>query len=123
MSNAFKAPLWTRLVLVLPLLIKRKQAQDELKKERDFSSAVIETVGSLVVVLDHEGRIVRFNRYRDHEGQVISLIGISHDITERKRAEEQRTAFAREQQARMDAEEANRVKDELKIRARSSALR
>lgn len=51
--------------------------------------------------------------YRDHEGNVIGLIGISHDITERKRAEEQRIAFAREQQARMDAEEANRVKDEF----------
>jgi PAS domain S-box-containing protein len=51
--------------------------------------------------------------YRDHQGKAIGLIGISHDITERKRAEEQRIAFVREQQARMDAEEANRVKDEF----------
>jgi CheY-like chemotaxis protein/nitrogen-specific signal transduction histidine kinase len=41
------------------------------------------------------------------------LIGISHDITERKRTEEQRIEFIREQQARKDAEEANRVKDEF----------
>ncbi|HEY0386032.1 MAG TPA: PAS domain-containing protein, partial [Pyrinomonadaceae bacterium] len=51
--------------------------------------------------------------YRDHQSKIIGLIGISHDITERKRAEEQRLAFVREQQARMDAEEANRVKDEF----------
>jgi PAS domain S-box-containing protein len=51
--------------------------------------------------------------YRDHQGKAIGLIGISHDITERKRAEEQRLAFVREQQARMDAEEANRIKDEF----------
>jgi signal transduction histidine kinase/DNA-binding response OmpR family regulator len=34
----------------------------ELHKERDFISAVIETAGSFVVVLDIEGRIERFNR-------------------------------------------------------------
>src|SRR5579863_3989654 len=36
--------------------------QDSLAKERDFTSAVIETAGSLIVVLDPEGRILRFNR-------------------------------------------------------------
>ncbi len=36
-------------------------AQDEIRRERDFSSAVIDTVGALVVVLDPEGRVVRFN--------------------------------------------------------------
>jgi len=34
----------------------------DLQKERDFISAVLETAGALVVVLDTEGRIVRFNR-------------------------------------------------------------
>ena len=36
--------------------------QDSLKNERDFISAVLSTAGALVIVLDREGRIVRFNR-------------------------------------------------------------
>ena len=39
-----------------------KQIEHELRKERDFTSAVLSTVGTLVVVLDQQGRIVRFNR-------------------------------------------------------------
>lgn len=33
-----------------------------LRTERDLSAAVLETAGALVVVLDREGRVVRFNR-------------------------------------------------------------
>jgi PAS domain S-box-containing protein len=40
---------------------ERRTADDELTKERDFISAVLSTAGALVVVLDREGRIVRFN--------------------------------------------------------------
>ncbi len=40
---------------------KRRQAEEALKLERNFVSAVLDTVGSLVVVLDTQGRIVRFN--------------------------------------------------------------
>jgi PAS domain S-box-containing protein len=40
----------------------RKQALEDLKAERDFTSAVLDTAGSLIVVLDREGKIVRFNR-------------------------------------------------------------
>ena len=39
-----------------------KQAQEELKEERNVVSAIFDTVGALVIVLDREGRIVRFNR-------------------------------------------------------------
>jgi PAS domain S-box-containing protein len=35
---------------------------ESLEKERNFVSAVLETAGALVVVLDTEGRVVRFNR-------------------------------------------------------------
>ncbi len=43
-------------------IAERRLANVELKKERDFTSAVLDIVGAQVVVLDREGRIVRFNR-------------------------------------------------------------
>ncbi len=39
-----------------------ERKNQELYKERDFISAVIETAGSFVIVLDREGKIERFNR-------------------------------------------------------------
>jgi PAS domain S-box-containing protein len=39
-----------------------KQTEAALEEERNVASAILDTVGALVVVLDPEGRIVRFNR-------------------------------------------------------------
>jgi PAS domain S-box-containing protein len=39
-----------------------KSIENQLKHERDFSNAVINTVGALVAVLDRQGAIVSFNR-------------------------------------------------------------
>ena len=39
-----------------------KQAQEALQEERNVVSAIFDTVSALVIVLDREGRIVRFNR-------------------------------------------------------------
>jgi PAS domain S-box-containing protein len=39
-----------------------KGAEEALQEERNFASALLDTVGALVVVLDRKGRIVRFNR-------------------------------------------------------------
>jgi len=39
-----------------------KLAEGALHQERNLLSAILDTVGALVVVLDREGRIVRFNR-------------------------------------------------------------
>jgi PAS domain S-box-containing protein len=39
-----------------------KQAEEELQEERNVLSAILDTVGALIVVLDPQGRIVRFNR-------------------------------------------------------------
>ncbi|MCP5119628.1 MAG: GAF domain-containing protein, partial [bacterium] len=48
---------------ILGAAIERAAAQGEenVAHERDFISAVVETVRALVVVLDSDGRIVRFN--------------------------------------------------------------
>ena len=39
----------------------RKQAEQALQRQHEFISAVIDTTGALVIVMDREGRIVRFN--------------------------------------------------------------
>jgi PAS domain S-box-containing protein len=39
-----------------------KRAEEALQEERNVVSAILHTVGALVVVLDPEGRIIRFNR-------------------------------------------------------------
>jgi len=39
-----------------------KQVEAALKEERNVATAILDTVGALVVVLDPDGRIVRFNR-------------------------------------------------------------
>jgi PAS domain S-box-containing protein len=49
----------------------------------------------------------------DGEGRVTGIVGISRDITERKRAVEAGIELAREQAARAEAERANRLKDEF----------
>jgi PAS domain S-box-containing protein len=38
-----------------------KRVEEELQEERNFVSAILDTVGALVVVLDGEGHILRFN--------------------------------------------------------------
>jgi len=48
--------------VVLRDISARKRAEQALQKERDFIDAVLETAGALVVVLDRDGKILRFNR-------------------------------------------------------------
>lgn len=40
----------------------RVHARHQLRRERDFIDRVLQTVGALVVVMDPEGQIIRFNR-------------------------------------------------------------
>lgn len=39
-----------------------KRIEDDLKKERDFSNAILNIAATLIVVLDRKGNITRFNR-------------------------------------------------------------
>lgn len=41
---------------------ERKLAAEVLRRERDFTGAVLNTAGTIILVLDRQGRIVRFNR-------------------------------------------------------------
>ncbi len=49
-------------VVVFRDIASRAGAEAELKQERDFISTLLDTVGALVVVLDRQGRVIRFNR-------------------------------------------------------------
>jgi diguanylate cyclase (GGDEF)-like protein/PAS domain S-box-containing protein len=40
----------------------QRRMEDELRRERDFTAAILETMDTLMVVLDSSGRIVHFNR-------------------------------------------------------------
>lgn len=60
--NQIDNPLIAGVVSVLRDVTDRIKAEEGLSRERDFSNAILETVGALVLVADWEGRIARFNR-------------------------------------------------------------
>lgn len=49
------------VVVTLVDITDRKQAELEVREERNFIESLLDTVGALIVVLDPEHRIVRFN--------------------------------------------------------------
>ncbi|MEH2004089.1 GAF domain-containing protein [Nostoc sp.] len=48
--------------LIYREVIERKRTEETLNQERNFSAAVVDTAGALVVVLNSQGQIVRFNQ-------------------------------------------------------------
>jgi len=46
-------------------ITERKQAEEALRKERNFAESLLNTAQAIILVLDVEGRIVRFNRYME----------------------------------------------------------
>lgn len=59
---------------------QRKRAQSELIHERDFISAILETAGALVVVLDTNGNIVRFNSACENTSGYLTHEVLGHKI-------------------------------------------
>jgi PAS domain S-box-containing protein len=49
-------------VATLAEISERREAEIALKRERDFTTAVIDTAGALVLVVNRHGQIIRFNR-------------------------------------------------------------
>jgi len=49
-------------IMAIRWQIARVKVEGELRAERDFTTAVLDTAGAAVVVLDKAGRITRFNR-------------------------------------------------------------
>jgi PAS domain S-box-containing protein len=72
-----------------------------------FDHRICATDGS-VRVLHAEGRVVV-----DESGQPIRMIGTGHDITDRRRAEEERVQLIQAQAAQREAEATSRAKDEF----------
>jgi PAS domain S-box-containing protein len=46
-------------------ITERKEAERALREQRDFAEGLIDTAQAIVLVLDAEGRIVRFNKYME----------------------------------------------------------
>jgi PAS domain S-box-containing protein len=72
-----------------------------------FEERIVRPDGS-VRTLFSQGKAIR-----DETGRVARMVGTCQDVTERKKAEEERVQLDREQAARAAAEKANRLKDEF----------
>jgi len=56
-------------------ITEHKRAEDALHNERNFITAVLETSAALVVVLDADGRIIRFNKaFEDMTGYTLNEV-------------------------------------------------
>ncbi len=63
-------------------ITERKQLEEDLRQERNFIAAVLDTVGALVTVLDREGNIVSFNNTCERvSGYAVSEV-LGHPIWE-----------------------------------------
>lgn len=63
----------------LAYAVERKSVEKELKEERDFLTALLDTVGALVIVLDPSGTILRFN----HTCEEVSGLN-SEEVSDKK---------------------------------------
>ncbi len=63
-------------------LTAERAAQEDLERERDFSTAVVDTTDTLIVVVDRHGRIVRFNPAAEAVSGLASTEVAGKDVAE-----------------------------------------
>ncbi|MDQ2937700.1 MAG: PAS domain S-box protein [Acidobacteriota bacterium] len=103
----------SNILEVTPADTQREQAQEilsRLKQGRSWSGEFLvrRKDGHVFPVMITDSPIF------DAQGKLIGVVGVSVDITERRRAEEERERLhASEREARAEAEKANRLKDEF----------
>lgn len=51
------------VIAIVRDVTEQRQTQESLRRERDFAQSLVETAQAIILVLDTEGRIVRFNPY------------------------------------------------------------
>ena len=101
----------------LELLQDKAAAAEVMANDRRImESGEVEDVEEMVPMPDGTERFWYSHKmpYRDADGRVIGLLGVSRDISEIKRAQaERQNILEREQHARRESDAANRAKDEF----------
>jgi PAS domain S-box-containing protein len=101
-----------------------KIIDEKTRQEVESPFALVKRQGSIVGLANHTVLLAKDGReipiedsgapIKDAYGQMIGVVIVFHDVSERRRAEQEREqSLAREQAARNEAEEANRLKDEF----------
>ncbi|XGV96199.1 MAG: PAS domain S-box protein [Leptolyngbya sp. BL-A-14] len=66
-SDAIRLCLFILIAVMITVLSSaRRLLVRALRRERDLIAAIVSTAGSLIMVLDHRGRIIQFNRTCEH---------------------------------------------------------
>jgi PAS domain S-box-containing protein len=97
---------------------------EETREPVESPFSVIKREGNIVGLANHTILVTRDGRelpiedsgspIRDAEGNIIGVIVVFHDVSERRRADQEREqSLKREQEARAEAEAANRLKEEF----------
>ncbi|HEX8600404.1 MAG TPA: PAS domain S-box protein [Chloroflexia bacterium] len=102
-----------RLQGVMVDITQRKAAEEALRRERDFSSTVLDITASLVIVLDTEGRIIRFNqaceRLLGYSAAEVAGRSMWEDLFSPEEREAVREQFANLRSGQLLSEYTNRV--------------
>ncbi len=78
----FKGDVFVGVLSAFTDITQRKQAEEALRRERDFSQSIIETTPALVVVLDADGHITLFNRACEELTGYTAAEAIGHTMWE-----------------------------------------